>query len=186
MTAPQALYAPGSAGHQPDDNMAFMNYYHLLRYETDPGLLGMFQHAVRSHWLREERERNAFTNFVYAACCSGKSRTDQWGTTDLSPPKRCMDDAIDTLKRFPLDLVEWPMSNAHRTDMAPLRDENGQTTGEGGRRDGQAFPIDERHGVGWDMNPWELTCNGKGLRLRDGVPYLLAYYMGRAHGFIGD
>lgn len=76
------------------------------------------------------------------------------------------------------------MSNAHRIDLLPLRGDDGAPTGSGGRRDGQVFPIDERHEVYWDLNPWALTYTGKGTRLREGFPYLLAYYMGLAHGFI--
>ena len=184
MTQFKSITGPGFVGHQPDDNMAFMNYYHLIRYETDPKLLSMYTYAIYNHWQHEKAEHNAFANFVYAACCTGKARTDQWGETDLTPPPHCLDDAIDALKRFPLDLVTWPMSNAHRTDMKPLLDENGQPSGMGGRRDGAAFPIGERHEIYWDMNPWSLTSNGDGTRLREGIPYLLAYYLGRAHGFI--
>jgi len=116
----------------------------------------------------------------------GKTRRDQWGDTNISPPKQCFDDSVDTLKRYPLDLVDWPMSNAHRIDMTPLLDESGRPSGAGKRCDGQVFPIDERHETYWDLDPWALANNGKGMRLREGVPYLLAYYMGRAHGFIGE
>lgn len=186
MTQPKCLPGPDSAGHQPDDNMAFMNYYHLIRYETDPKLLSMFHHAIYTHWQYEKSERNPFANFVYAACCLGKTRRDQWGITDLTPPRHCLDDSLDTLKRYPLDLVDWPMSNAHRIDRAPVRDRLGRPSSSGGRRDGQVFPIDERHETYWDLDPWALDYRGNGTRLRDGVPYLLAYYMGRAHGFIGE
>ncbi len=182
MTQPKCLPGPGGAGHQPDDNMAFMNYYHLIRYETDPRLLSMFQHAIYTHWKYERLERNPFASYIYAACCLGKVRTDHWGDTDLSPTPDCFGDAVDTLKRYPLDLVDWPMSNAHRLDMVPLTD----GAASGGRNDGKVFPIDERHEVYWDLNPWALAYNGKGTRLREGFPYLLAYYMGRAHGFIGE
>jgi hypothetical protein len=184
MTQPKCISGPGFVGHQPDDNMAFMNYYHLIRYETDPKLLSMYYHAIFSHWQHEKRENNSFANFVYAACCLGKVRTDHWGTVELSPPRHCFEDAIDTLKRYPLDLADWPMSNAHRVDMVPLLDYQGQRSGMGARFDGKAFPIDERHEVYWDMNPWTLSYNGNGTRLRDPIPYLLAYYMGLAHGFI--
>ena len=184
MTHPKPLPGPRGVGHQPDDNMAFMNYYHLIRYETDPVLLGMYRHAIHQHWQYERLERNPFANFVYAACCLGTTRTDPWGTIHLSPPASCFDDAVDTLRRYPLDLVDWPMSNAHRIDMLPLRDGDGVPTGGGGRRDGQVFPIDERHETYWDLDPWTLRYGGAGLRLREGVPYLLAYALGLAHGFI--
>ena len=186
MTQPKSLPGPNSPGHQPDDNMAFMNYYHLIRYETDPKLLSMFQYAIRSHWQYEKLERNAFTNFVYGACALGKNRRDQWGEVDLSPPLQCFEDAVDTLRRYPLDLVEWPMSNAHRIDLVPLGDDSGQQAEIGRRIDGYVFPIDERHETYWDWDPWKLTFDGNGLRLRPGFHYLLAYYLGRFHGFIGE
>ncbi len=186
MTQPGYLSGPGCVGHQPDDNMAFMNYYHLIRYETDPKLLSMYQFAIMTHWQHEKRERNPFTNFVYGACCLGKTRTSQWGTVDLTPQKHCFDDAIDTLKRYPLDLVDWPMSNAHRIDISPILDETGLPSGRGGNYEGQVFPIDERHETYWDLDPWALSYDGDGTRLREGVPYLLAYYMARVHGFLDE
>ncbi|MCP4639798.1 MAG: hypothetical protein GY851_05170, partial [bacterium] len=186
MTQPKCLPGPDSFGLQTDDNMAFMNYYHLIRYETDPKLLSMFQRALYTHWQYERRERNPFANFVYAACCLGEIHRDQWGERDLSPPGQCFADSVDTLKRFPLDLIDWPMSNAHRIDLVPFRDGFGRPTGKGGRSDGKVFPIDERHYVYWGLDPWALMYTGNGTRLREGVPYLLAYYMGRAHGFIAE
>lgn len=184
MTQPRDFMGPGTFG-QPDDNMAFMNYYHLIRYETDPKLLSMFYFAIQRHWQIEKYERNPFENFIYAACCLGKTRTDHWGSVDLSPPKLALDDAIDTLKRYPLDLIDWPMSNAHRLDMTPLQDHLGHAPGVAGHRnDGYVFPIDERYEIRWDRDPWVLAYHGDGTTLRDPVHYLLAYYMGRAHGFI--
>jgi hypothetical protein len=186
MTQYKGLEGPSSIGHQPDDNMAFMNYYHLIRYETDPKLLSMYHYAIQQHWQFEKLERNAFTNFVYGACCLGKRRRDQWGEVDLSPPAECFEDAVDTLKRYPLDLVEWPMSNAHRIDMAPLGGADRRHAKIGSRIDGYAFPIDERHETYWDWDPWRLTSNGDGCVLRPGFHYLLAYYLGRFHGFVGE
>lgn len=139
----------------------------------------MHFHAIHTHWRYERIERNPFANYVYGACCQGKTRTDQWGTTDLTPPEECHRDAADTLRRFPLDLLDWPMSNAHRIDMRPLANGAG-----GGGVDGRVFPIDERHEVFWDMNPWALEYKGDGTRLREGTPFLLAYYLGLAHGFV--
>jgi hypothetical protein len=183
MTQPKDIAGPGTYG-QPDDNMAFLNYYHLIRYETDPKLLSMFYRAILFHWQIEQYERNPFANFVYAACCLGKVRVDQWGPTDLTPPAHAFEDAIDTLERYPLDLIDWPMSNAHRIDMVPLQGHLGQPPGTGHRVDNHVFPIDERHEIYWDRDPWVLAYGGNGKRLREGFHYMLAYYMGRAHGFL--
>jgi len=187
MSQPKPILAPGAFG-QADDNMTFMNYYHLVRYETDPKLLNMFQNAMFYHWRVEKYERNPFFNFVYAACCLGKTRTDTWGTTDLSPHGTWLEDSIDTLKRYPLDLVDWPMSNAHRTDMVPLgdhtRDPGEGHLGAGHRVDGHPFRIDENHAIYWGDDPWALDHDTDGTRLREGVSFLLAYYLGLVHGFI--
>ena len=186
MTQPKELPGPNYPGHQPDDNMAFMNYYHLIRYETDPTLLSMFQYAIHEHWKYEKYERNSFTNFVYGAVARGKSRTDNWRTMDLSPPLECYADAIDTLQRYPLDLIEWPMSNAHRIDMIPLGSHGDGPPSYGSDQDGYVFPIDERPETYWDWNYWKLSDNGDGTTLRPPHHYLLAYYLGRFHGFIEE
>lgn len=183
MTQPKAVSGPDSVGHQPDDNMAFLNYYHLIRYESDPRLLNMYHQAIHHHWQYERWERNPFTNFIYAACVTGKKRRDQWGEVDLTPPPNCLQDAVDTLQRYPLDLIEWPMSNAHRTDLVTVGTPDEE---RGGRSDGYAFPIDERHETYWDWDPWKLTSTGNGTRLRSGFHYLLAYYLGRSHGFFSE
>lgn len=184
MTQPKELTGPRDPGHQPDDNMAFMNYYHLIRYETDPQLLSMYQYAIRTHWQYERFERNPFTNFVYGACAQGKERTDQWGTTDLSPPMECYVGALDTLRRYPLDLIEWPTSNAHRIDMIPFESGGTGPPTTGSDHLGYAFPVDERQEVYWDWNYWRLTYEGDGTTLRPPHHYLLAYYLGRYHGFV--
>lgn len=186
MSQPKDVSGPHDPGHQPDDNMAFMNYYHLIRYETDPKLLSMYQFALREHWQYEKLDRNSFSNFVYGACARGKERTDQWRTTDLSPPMECYEDAIDTLKRYPLDLIEWPMSNAHRIDMVPVGGHGDGPTPYGNDSEGYVFPIDERQEIYWDWNYWRLAYGGDGTTLRPPHHYLLAYYMGRYHEFIAN
>lgn len=184
----QYKWIPGShsPGHQPGDNLSFMNYYHLLRYETDPTLLSMFNFAISRHWSFEKYERNSFTNFIYAACCRGKTRRDNWGEVDLSPPPECYSDAVDTLRRYPLDLIEWPMSNAHRIDMLTLEGQDRQHAVIGSGIDGHAFPVDERHETYWDWDPWKLTSSSEGKVLRPGFHYLLAYYLGRFHECFSD
>jgi len=189
MTQPKVQLGPGSFG-QADDNMAFMNYYHLIRYETDPNLLNMFHNAIYYHWHFEACELNPFFNFVYAACCLGKARKDQWRTLDLSPPRPWLEDSVDTLKRYPLDLIGWPMSNAHRIDMVSLpaytRGPGGGHLGKGYRVTGKVFRIDEQVFPYWGDDPWTLASTGDGTRLREGVSFLLAYYMGLVHGYIAD
>jgi hypothetical protein len=184
MTQPREIAGAGTKG-QGDDKMAFMNYYHLLRYESDPKLLSMFYHAINWHWQIEKYEKCPWANFIYAACCFGKVRVDQWGAIDLTPPKSSLEDAIETLKLYPLDLINWPMSNAHRIDMVPLKEHLGHEPGTAGCRiDGYVFPINERHEIRWGRDPYVLTGAGDASRLEMGLHFLVAYYIGLAHGLI--
>ena len=73
--------------------------------------------------------------------------------------------------------------------MVPLPDhvrEPGRNVGYGGRNDGYAFRIDEQMFFEWGGDPWLLAYHADGTRLHVGVPFMLAYYLGRFHGFIAD
>lgn len=183
---PKLQAGPGSFV-QFDDKMAFMNFYHLLRYETDPQLLSQYQNAIFYYWQIERYELNPFFNFVYAALCLDTTMTNQWGETDLSPTGPWLEQSIDTLKRFPLNLIDWKHTNSKRTDIVPLPThvrEPGDAEGTGYRTNGYVIPIDERQGFSWSDDVWDLDTGGNGKSMDDGCPYLLAYYLGLYHGFI--
>ncbi|MBX3179246.1 MAG: hypothetical protein KF886_17970 [Candidatus Hydrogenedentes bacterium] len=186
MVAPKLQAGPGSYV-QFDDKMAFMNYYNLIRYETDPVVLRMFQNSIFYYWQIEKYERNPFFNFVYAALCLGQGMQTQWGVTDLSPTGAWLKDSVDWLKRFPLNQIMWSVENSHRIDILPLPDhvrEPGEAKGNGYRVDGYVIPVDERNAMSFSEDPWRLDEGGNGTRLKDGAPFLLAYYLGLYHGFI--
>ena len=186
MVMPKLQFGPGSHV-QFDDKMAFMNYYHLIRYETDSELLNMYYTSIYYYWNIVKQELNPFFNFVYAACCDGKIRYDQWGELDVTPTGDWLQQSIDTLKDYPLDLVDWKHTNAHRIDLVPLGDhtrEPGRHLGHGHRNNGLVIPINESQSLSWSEDRWRYDTGGAGKRLRDGSPYLLAYYMGLKHGYI--
>ena len=90
-----------------------------------------------------------------------------------------------------MDLVNWRMTNSHRIDVTPLPahvrgdGEFGVTPGTGFRKiNGKVLPLDERYLSKWGDDVWRLDTGGNGQGLNDGAPFLLAYYMGRYHGFI--
>lgn len=189
MVAPKLQAGPGSYV-QFDDKMAFMNYYHLIRYEKDPEVLRMFQNSIFYYWQIEQYERNPFFNFVYAACCLGQGMQTQWGVTDLSPTGKWLEDSVDTLKRFPLELIMWPVENSHRIDILPLPShvrEPGQAEGKGYRVDNYVIPIDERNSLSLSEDTWNFDDKGgNGKWLDEGGPFLLSYYLGLYHGFISE
>lgn len=175
---------PG-AGNQSDDEMIFMNYYSLLKYEKDPQLRQKYLRGFRSHWDNEQPEMNPVFNFLYAAVGAGGRFEDAFGVDDLSPQGPWLEDSIDTLKRLPLDRIDWALKNSHRKDIvrlpANVREGNAAV---GHRVNGKVLPIDERFVGHWNHDPWTLDSRGGGRTLADGGVFLLPYYMGLYHGFV--
>jgi len=176
---------PGS-GNQSDDEMAFMSFYSLLRYETDPRLRGIYGLALRQCWEMERYELNPFFNIVAAVSVRGVSFEDPYGDERLDLTGSWLEEAVDTLVRYPLDRVNWKVTNSHRKDIVLLPEYAARAGGRpaGRRRDGTVLPIDERFVDHWNHDPWELDQGGDGTYLADGASFLLPYYMGLYHGFI--
>jgi hypothetical protein len=176
------------AGNQSDDEMIFMNFYSLLKYETDAGLRQKYLLSFHNHWQNEQPEMNPLFHFLYAASAVGQSFHDAYGPIDLSPRGDWLADSVDTLKRLPLDGVDWPVSNSHRIDVVrlaePAREAGAPAAGY--RVNGKVLPADERYVEHWNHDPWLLEQGGKGRMLGDGGVFLLPYYMGVYYKFIGE
>jgi len=184
---PKADTGPGS-GNQSDDEMIFMNYYNLIRYETDPVLRETYALALYKHWKWERPELNPFFDFIYAASCSGQTMEDAFGKENLAPKDNgWLEESVDTLKRFPLDRIDWRLINSHRVDIIRLpdyidRDRSARDLGY--RVNGKVLPVDERFVGHWNHDPWQLDEGGGGGEVADGAAFLLPYYMGLYHRYI--
>ena len=182
---PKSNGGPGS-GNQSDDEMAFMDFYNLIRYETDSVLLRKYTLAFWNYWTMERPELNPLFNFLYAQVNSGRTLSDAFGDHDLTPPGDWLEESADTLKRFPLDRINWRLTNSHRKDIRLLhryaRDD--ESEGLGYRNNGKVLPIDERFVGHWNHDPWRLDEGGDGAELADGAAFLLPYYIGLYQKFI--
>ena len=72
---PKNQIGPAS-GNQSDDEMAFMNFYNLIRYETDPRLRSMYAFAFHRYWQLEplsETRCSTFSTLQLAEGCDGKT-----------------------------------------------------------------------------------------------------------------
>lgn len=167
LTRNQKIMVPGSINHS-DDELAFLSYYPLLQYEKDPKLLEVYRQSLERSWLIERPERNPLWNFIYAAGTGAKE-------FDRS-------NAVRTLREIPMDQIQWSVRNSHRLDV-PV------DPGIDRHKRRQAFivlPYDELPMSKWNGNPYRLDGDGEGRSEDDGAYFLLPYWMGRYHGFIGN
>jgi hypothetical protein len=176
---PKRRSGPGT-GNQSDDEMAFMCYYNLLKYETDPELRKKYLWSLRWYWMLEEPERCPLFNFIFVALDDG-SRFQALRTRRVDS---YLTDAVDTLKRIPIDRLDWAYRNGHRLDVVMLPERSYRLRPGGHLASGQVLPIDERGLEHWNQDPWQLDGGGDGRTLTDGAGFLLPYYMGLHHGFI--
>ncbi len=176
-------------GNQSDDEMAFMGYYHLIKYEKDPELKSRFAISFYDYWMLEKPELNPFFNFCYAAVATGVQFETAFGVYKTDPHSEWLAESIETLQRFPLDRIGWPHDNSERIDLLYLHPANqgfdmSSLKNNGYRVNGKVIPVDEAYFNHYNYNPWRLRTGNSGSNLGDGTVFLLPYYMGLWHGFI--
>lgn len=145
------------------EQLAFFCYPNLIKYETDPRLRSIYRRSFERSWEVERIEQIPWFNFVYGALTGNDC--------ELEP-------AVNHLREWPLDLVVHSYQNSHRSD---LKTPAGYVPYSGGTR---AFSAREREPMLWDN--WSMKMDG-GAGSRDvvqPVSWLVAYWMGRYHGFI--
>ncbi len=149
-----------------DEELAMLPFYGVFRYERDPAMLAAYRQALDDWWQNIRRQLCPPWTFIYLTGRPG-------ATVDL-------EGAVWTLYRMPLDLVDWDVRNAHRSDI--------EWTGEPdrhGRREARTLlPPDERPVMRWNANPFVVDGGRGGRSESDGGAFLLAYWLGRYHGFL--
>lgn len=146
------------------DELAFWSYWNLLRLEDDPELKALYRRGYERSYEAVRVERNPFFNYLRGAL-----------TGITVDPEAC----VEHLRAWPLDLRAWSYQNSHRSD---LRTPPGYTTPKGGIR---TFLPRETEPLRWDR--WLMHADGGagGADVVEPAGWLLAYWMGRYHGFIG-
>ena len=167
LTRNQKIMVAGSINHS-DDELAFLSFYPLLRYETDPALLQVYKQSLERSWQIERPERNPLWNFIYAAG-AGATAYDR-------------DESIRTLREIPMDLIEWSVKNSHRADVPvdPMADRFKR------RQALVVLPYDELPMTKWNGNPYSLDGGKDGRGEDDGAYFLLPYWMGRFHKLLPE
>lgn len=150
-----------------DEELAFLPFYCLFRYEKDAGLLDKwFRPAMEQWWENIAREDNPLWTFIYL--------------TGRPDAKVDLHGAVRTLYRSPVDLITWTTKNSHRRDvtMAGKLDRHRRPEAL------TLLPPDERHVMKWNENPFVVDGGNGGRSEDDGAAFLLPYWMGRYHKFL--
>jgi hypothetical protein len=149
-----------------DEELAMLAFYPLLRYEKDPSLLKHYHVALEQWWENEKREKNPLWTYIYRSARPGAA-------VDLAG-------ALWTLRRIPLDLADWQITNSHRKDIQMDRSadrfQRAQST--------TLLPPDERPVMKWNGNPFRVDGGSGGRNEDDGAFYLLPYWLGRYMGVL--
>jgi hypothetical protein len=167
LTRNQKVMVPGHINHS-DDELAFLSYYPLLRYETDPTLLDVYKQSLERSWQIERPERNPLWNVIYAAGTSAREFD--------------RDESLRTLQEIPMDTIGWAVSNSQRQDVPidPMSDRFGH------KQALIVLPYDELPTSKWNGNPYNLDGGNGGRSEDDGAYFLLPYWMGRYHKLFED
>ncbi len=161
----QKMLPPYEVNHS-DDQLAFLCYYPLLLYETNPEYRRLWLMSLERSWQIERPERSPLFNFIYGAVTG----------------KPCdVEAAVRTLQEWPLDQRNWECRNSHRFDIT-LDTSKGRF---GETQSVEVLPYSERTLMRWNGNPYRLDGGDPlGRREEDGVAFLLPYWMGRYHRLI--
>jgi hypothetical protein len=148
----------GDEWNHSDDLLSFDAYWVLYRWAFNSDLKKKYAAAIRDHWQMEKAEKNPYFAFVYAS---------------TKPKDFDLEGALWTLRRFPLDMVDWTVQNSHRQDITKLPPSfRGQELKE-------LLPPGERRITRWNSHPFVLDGGSGGHIELAGDEFLLPYWMGR-------
>ena len=165
------LYRRWSGGGEvnfSDDELAYLSYQPLLKYERDPKLRKEYLDGLKFTWSQIRPDRNPLWNYISAAGGAGRMT------------RAIRDESRRTLERIPLDMIEWTTRNSHRQDVRqqPARDRFERT------QLAEVLAPDERPVEKWNSNPYRPDGGNGGNGEDDGAYFLLPYWMGRYHGWV--
>ena len=148
-----------------DNQLGFVALYPLFQLEYDSVARNALQRTARRHYRVLARDGSAF--FYFAAAT-------------IDPDYVNIKAAVENLRQIPTDRRQWKMTNSNRKDIVwnPYKSRFGR------RQLIHVLPADERNFDKWNRNPYYPDAGNGGSYEDDGASWLLAYWMGRYHGFI--
>ena len=150
-----------------DNQLAFCALYPWLQLEHDPIVRNALQQTVRRHYKTLSRDGSAFFYFAAAS---------------IDPDFVDIKSAVKNLIEIPTDRRQWLTINSIRKDIqwSPYKTRFNKSQLI------SVLPPDEMNWDKWNDDPYVPDGGGNGTLEDDGASWLLAYWMGRYYGFIGE
>jgi hypothetical protein len=148
-----------------DDDLLSFSYPGLLGYETDPKRRQRYLESIDYWHGTIPGVDSPYYDFVFASLSGGEIDT-----------ARC----VEFLRDVPLDMIRWTVDNTLREDVRLVRYpviEDIQTD--------RLLPPSERAFAKWDDNPFQASGGNGGRTEHSPAFWLMPYWMGRYHGYIG-
>lgn len=146
-----------------DDNLANRCYYTLFRYVDDPTLRSIYLRSLERTYEVKRMEHIPWFNFTYGAITGNDCEVDR---------------AVQHLREWPLDCIEWSYTNSFRADLRP---EPGYVPYEGGTKAMSPRETGVKRGA---RNALHYDGGANGRVVMEPTGFLRDYWMGRYHGFI--
>ena len=145
-----------------NDELLSMVFPNLFAYLVLPELKPAALNAIRGWHATCRRDRIPFYDFVF---------------NTFSGQRVPIAESVETLREWPLDMIEWTVDNRAREDVRierrPGTDDEHLT---------KILPRSEMGLVMWDQDPYKAIIGRGGQREDKPTDWLLAYWMGRYWG----
>ncbi len=163
-------------------NLSHMALYDLARMEEEPDLRSVYREVLDKTHAEVEDHGNSYWNFLYAS----QFKDDPASAERVARAAR---EGVDTLRRFPTRPIFGKVVNSDDPaipkykgppDKIHKRMQNWRWYSE------KPLPIERQalHATfAWQSNPYEMD-GGNDAKQGSGAAYLVAYWLGRANGFI--
>jgi hypothetical protein len=170
-------------GNRVNDHMGYLALYPLLRLEEDPRIAAVLRDGGRRTWRHVRGDRNAFFAFIHAAAVGDPPGDPP--PAAFSTVEEALSTGRESLGEFPEEKIEWPVDLTRPGFDFPRAFLNSRKC-EPRTTSGIPLYLRVRTSSLWASDPFRLA--GRLLRYGEvenaGMDYLVAYWLGRYHGFI--
>jgi len=181
-TAYWAHFTVLGVGNRVNDNMAYLALYPLFLLERERPVASELWAGERRTWREVKDDRNAFFALVHAALGRrAKQLRIGGGSTDMEAAQR----GREWLREFPDEKISWPVDLTRPGFDFPRAWFNNRKCEPRTTR-GVPLHLRPRGSNFWVSDPFRLVGNltKHGDEEYAGADYLLAYWIGRFHGYI--